>query len=215
MILRLIEATKVASLCQHADLVGIVTHSWIKNIKTAKVHYIKLAINIAEQYDLSDVKGRAYYAMMILGRDVWEKDGVLTVPQRLKLLSGFHDCAQVWNRFEKQEAPDITHSGCTPTTQTSPPSPSVARCKSGWIHLWKMIFTHPTVRDVLVARSPADVIGKLSYIADVLAPLHEEMLTSTTGRKMATGCLKRASAMIKDLSEALTRSLPNMFVDLK
>jgi hypothetical protein len=212
---RLRETTNVASLCQNADLVRIVADSWILIIKTGNVSDIMLAIQFAEQHGLSSVKGHAYYAMMVLGRKVREKDGVLTVPQRMKLLSGFHDFVQIWNRFEQQEPPVITHTACTSTTQTSPPSPSVARCKAGWIHLWKMIFTDPAACEVLGSRSPADVIGKLSCIADILKPLHHEMLASTTGRKMAAGCLKSASAMIKGLSEAYTLSLPDMFVDRK
>jgi hypothetical protein len=214
----LTETTNLASLCHDADLVGIVTDSWIHIVDAGTVSDIGLAIQIAEQHSLARVKGRAYYAMMILGRDVWERDGLLTAPQRMKLLSGFYDFVQIWNRFEKQDPPKITHSACTSTTQASqpsPPSPSVARCKSGWVHLWGMISTDPVVRDVLLSRSPADVIGNLSLVARALKHLHREMSESTTGRKMAAGCLKSASDMIKGLSEALTRDLPDMFVDPK
>jgi hypothetical protein len=76
-----------------------------------------------------------------------------------------------------------------------------------------MIFTNQEFRDVLLAFSPADVTGRLSSIVLGLKPLHDEMLAST-GRKMAAGCLMSASATIKELSASVTRSFPDIFVDL-
>ena len=212
---RILQTTQLASLCQHADLVGIVTESWIKVVKTGNVSEIGLAIRIAEQYGLPTVKGRAYYAMMILGRNVWEKNGVLMVSQRLRLLSGFHDLVQLCNRLEKQEPPEIIHMAlCTSTTPPAPPSPLAAGCKSGWIHLWKMMLTDPEVRDLFLSLSPADYIGRLSCIAANLRPFNDKMLTST-GWKMADECRQRALDRIHAMSEECTRSLPDMFVDLK
>jgi hypothetical protein len=211
---RLMETTHVASLCQHADLVGIVTESWIKIIKAGNVSEIGLAIRIAEQYGLSTVKGRAYYAMMILGRNVWVKNGVLTVPQRLRLLSGFHNLVQLCNRLEKQEPPEIIHMACTSTTPTAPPSTWVARCNSGWIDLWKMILTDPEVRGSFLSLSPADYIGRLSCIMVNLKPFNDRMLTST-GWKMADKCRMSALTTIQGMSVECTQGLPYIFVDLK
>jgi hypothetical protein len=212
-----LEATKVAFQCQDADLVGIVTDSWIRVIETGLVSEIALAINIAEQYGLSIVRGRAYYAIMIQGRKIWERYGLLTVPQRLRLLSGYHDLAQLCNLLETQEPPEIAHSGCTSmphSPHASFPSTLVVRCRSGWIHLWKMILTHQEARDVFITFSPADLIGRLSYIANNLKPFHREMLAATSWR-MTSGCLKSALAKINAMSEECSRSLPDMFVDLE
>jgi hypothetical protein len=208
------ETTHLASLCQHADLIGIVTDSWIEVVNVGNASYIKLAINIAEQYGLSSVRGRAYYAMMILDRGVWDQTGVLTIPQRLRLLSGFYHLAQRCHLLEKQP-PEITHCACIPTTHSTSLSSSAAHCKAGWIHLWKMIFTLSLTREKFILLSPADFIGRLSFIAVFLEVIHDRPLGSTVAdRQMAAGCLKLAVAKVRAMSEECTRSLPDIFVDL-
>jgi hypothetical protein len=211
---QLMEITNIASLCQDANLVRIVTDSWTRIVQVGLVSKITLAIKIAEQHDLPIVKGRAYYAIMIRGRKVWERDGVLTVPQRLRLLSGFHALAQLCNVLETQEAPEITHTACASITLTLSSSPTVARCKSAWSCLWKMVLTHPKTRGVFVSLSPADYIGRLSCISTNLKLFHGKMLVGTSW-KMAPGCLKSALAEVKAMSEECTRRLPDMFVDPK
>jgi hypothetical protein len=142
--------------------------------------------------------------MMILGRNVWEQDGVLTVPQRLSLLSGFHDLVQLCDLLEKQEPPEITHSACA-----SSRSLSLARCRSGWIEIWNAIFD---VRDMFFSLSPADYIGRLSLVATILRRLDE---VRPKDLHMAAGCLKSGLAEVEAMSEECTRSLPDLFVDLK
>jgi hypothetical protein len=208
------ETTHIASLCQHADLIGVVTDSWIEAVGTGSISGITLAIQIAERYGLSSVKGRAYYAMMILDSHLWDQDGVLTVQQRLRLLSGFHHLAQQCHLLEQQGPPEITHSACTLATAKISPSPSGTRCRSAWITIWKLIFVLPETRRAFVSFSPADFISRLSYIVETLKRLDDTLLRSTGGQ-MAAECLQSALAKVEAMSEECRRNLPEIFVDLK
>jgi hypothetical protein len=164
---------------------------------------------IAEQHRLFSVKGRAYYAMMIKGRSVWEQDGVLTIPQRMRLLSGFHDLVQLCNLLEKQGPPEITHNACAWS-----PSLSEARCRLGWIDMWNAVCKTAECRDLFISLSPGDYIGRLSFIAEVLELFHDEK-TAPMDWEMAAGCVKAALAEVNAMSEECIQNLPDMFVDLK
>ena len=196
------ETTHVAFRCQHAGLVEIVTDSWIKVVKAGKVSQITSAINIAEQYGISSVKGRAYYAMAILDRRVWDRDGVLTVPQRLRLLSGFHHLVQRCNLLEKQGVPEIAHSAIHHMSMT--------RCRALWIELWKAIWSVDSTREAFVYLSPADYIGRVSYITDRLKELLG-MGSLPINLRISTECLDSALVKVEAMSEECTRSLPDIW----
>jgi len=65
-IARLLEITRIALLCMHADLIGVVTDSWIEVVGAGSVSEIALAIQIAERFGIFGV----YYAVVILDRNV-------------------------------------------------------------------------------------------------------------------------------------------------
>jgi hypothetical protein len=60
--------------------------------------------------------------------------------------------------------------------------------------------------------SPADYIGRLSLVATILRRLDEVWPKDL---HMAAGCLKSGLAEVEAMSEECTRSLPDLFVDLK
>ena len=213
---RLVEATDIALLCQHARLTEVVNLAWKHAIKDRDTPVIVLAINTAERHDLSDIKGRAYYAMMLSGRSVWEQYGLLARPQRLRLLSGFHDLVLQCSAFtSKEDPPDISHTTCITSMYNAfgrNYSPSANYCKSGWLRLWKNLWSQPPVLQAFASLSPADVIGRMSFIATNLKTLHDATLVST-GYAMAPACLGDASAAITAMSEKCIENLPNLFVD--
>ena len=212
---RLVEATNIALLCQHARLTEIVNLAWKQVIQGRKTPDIVLAINTAEQHDLSDIKGRAYYAMMISGRSVWEQDGLLARPQRLRLLSGFHDLTLQCSAFGKEDPPDFSHSTCMTSAYQAFGryySPSANYCKSGWLHLWKNLWFQSQALQSFTSLSPADVIGRMSFIAANLKTLHDATLFST-GYAMAPTCLSDASTAITAMLEKRIENMPNLFVD--
>jgi hypothetical protein len=171
-----------------------------------RISVLAAAVTVTEQNGLSGAMRHAYYAVMILGRNVWEQDDILTKSHRSKLLSGFHDLAFQCSSLPKQPAPNFTHSACNSPYvacgRSYSPSGNSSKnngCKLGWLHLWKHLFRQPLVQDAFTSLSPADLGGRLLHIAKHLA--------------MAPACMKSASIKIEAMSEEFLENTPNLFVD--
>jgi hypothetical protein len=216
--LQLVETTNIAFLCQHPRLTELITSAWMEIVRSANdpasAVDLSLAINVAEQHSLSNIMGRAYYALMILGRDSWERDCILNRPQRLRLLYGFHDLALQCSSLPTQAAPNITHSGCQSAYTFSGESFPPSACQTGWSHMWRKLFRHKSLMDAFNKLSPADLVGRLLYIANHLQEFHDALLASTTC-PMPPACLESASIKIKAASDLCMNLTPKLFVDPK
>jgi hypothetical protein len=214
----LVETTNVAFLCGNPRLCELVTRTWMEIVRSAKgpgkILDLSLAIRVAEQRGLSSVIGRAYYAMMILGRNLWEKDGILDRSQHLRLLSGFHDLTLQCSSLPTQPAPIFTHSACKPLYTVSSKSSAEKACESGWPHLWRNLFHQRPLRDAFNTLSPADLVGRLSYVAKHLQQFHDAILASANC-PMTPACLKSASIKIRAMSKECMEYMPSLFVDPK
>jgi hypothetical protein len=87
-------------------------------------------------------------------------------------------------------------------------------CKTGWSYLWKNLFFQRPLQDAFNILSPADLVGRLLYIAKHLHQFHDAILASTNFT-MTPACLELASIKIKAMSEECMENMPTVFVDPK
>jgi hypothetical protein len=210
---RLVEITDLASLCQHAGLLELMTPFWMKIIEAGDASDLALAIDSAERNGLSSIKGQAYYVLMNLGRSVWDRDGRLTRAQRIRILSGFHDLAMLCNLLPKQQSPNFQHTTCNSAYYTFGRTFYNGNCQQAWAYLWPKLWYYQPLLDSIQSR-PADIIGRLSYVSANLQAMHG-VLWSQSNIAMLQSCLVPASAAVKAMSEQFSQDLPQYFVDPK
>jgi len=121
----LLQITELAALCERADLLTIAVQRWKRQIGEGKD--LALAIEIGERFNLRQMLGLAYHAMMLKGKTHWDSEQSLTRDQRVRLLAGYYNLSKLWDTFSAQP-PTLQHNArCT----------SQQRCSKAWGLLWK------------------------------------------------------------------------------
>jgi hypothetical protein len=150
-------------------------------------------IALAEQFDLNPLKGAAYYALMMQGRDKWTslaKEGKLTREHLGRLHSGYYLLVRRWEhlRVTPPIIPNCTHS------------PS---CLQKWQLYWKEAMKD----DVILNRSPADILGRLG---SMVTPLQNYKGINA----LKSECRSHALEAINTLLSQTKKDLASIFVDI-
>ena len=148
----LVHATEVAVLCDDAKLLQLVRTKWTGLIEEKKD--LSLAINVFERLGMCDLRGLAYYAMMLQGRGKWNSDPLLTREQRIRLLSGYYTISEICANLPSNPPTFPHHISCQFEDE----------CQESWESLWKDNIGGGivTARDrVVVGPDKNDLIGKM------------------------------------------------------
>jgi hypothetical protein len=170
---QLVRLVRLAQLCDHERLlttmVGI-----LRQMMTLNLTYAYLAMTLADELNLRELRGAAYLEVMqravVVARSeaagqASAQDGkpegelddegrlVVTPTQRLRLLSGYYRLSMEWERLR-----------VTPLTFEHAPSCGATwhqhGCTQSWLEFWK----ERSRSDVVLNLGLADVVGRLKAI---------------------------------------------------
>jgi hypothetical protein len=145
---RLSYVLELAVLCDHKELHTAVVNYLSKEMEHADTDLLWF-IALAEQFDVSLMKGAAYYALMMQGRDKWislAEEGKLKHEHLWKLHSGYYLLVAQWEQCRLTQLKKCVHH------QDS--------CSQKWQGFWK----EATKNDRILNKSAADVLGRLGLM---------------------------------------------------
>jgi hypothetical protein len=118
----LVMLAEVAVLCNHTGLFNLTKHAL--RISLRNENNCSLIINLAERLNFRDIKGLAYHAMMLRGREVWEVDPFLTRDQRIRLFTGLYKVLH------------LQQVGTTQRPSLPPCKSPTGNCDRRWQNFW-------------------------------------------------------------------------------
>ncbi len=160
----LLQITELAALCERADLLEAAVARWKRQIGEGKD--VALAISVGERFNLRQMLGLAYHAMLLKGKPYWDADPWLTREQRVRLLCGYYSLGKMWDALPGQPPP-VTHSTrCT----------SQQRCTKSFGALWKTVLETST--QVIPTLQREDMLGKVMLAESMMKALVEKEIPS-------------------------------------
>ena len=159
----LVQLTELAALCERRDLLETVVVRWKRQIGEGRD--LALAIAVGERFNLRQMLGLAYHAMMLKGKKYWDTDAGLTRDQRIRLLCGYYSLGKLGDELPASPPP-ISHSArCT----------AQQRCTKSFGNLWKTVLETVTQMPT-VARE--DMLGRVMLAESMMKALVEREIPS-------------------------------------
>lgn len=202
---------QLAQICGHADLLETVI-TLLRQLMSASLHFSYLAMCLADDLDLRELRGLAYLEVLqksvfVCGRDengnalvegdIYESsDGLdrlaVNPAQQLRLLSGYHRLSKKWERLRAIPIPFEHAPACADWNRRY--------CTQSWSDFWEMT----TRASGVLALDAANVIGKLQVM------LTEFDKWGSTAY-MYSECKSVAKQVIQDMIDHVSDSLPDFF----
>lgn len=160
----LVQLTELAALCERHDLLEAVVARWKRQIGEGRD--LALAIAVGERFNLRQMLGLAYHAMMLKGRKHWDAESALTREQRVRLLCGYYALGKLWDDLPAAP-PALTHSArCT----------GQARCNKSFGGLWKTVLE--TATQIIPTLAREDMLGRIMLAESMMKALVEKEIPS-------------------------------------
>ncbi|KAI6030591.1 hypothetical protein F5J12DRAFT_801583 [Pisolithus orientalis] len=204
---------RLAETCGHQKLLETMV-SLLRQHMSTSLHYSYLAMTLADELDLRELRGLAY--MEVLQRAVFisvhgdgraEAEGeiqetpdglerlVVSPIQQHRLLSGHYRLCRVWEKLRAVPLPFDHSSSCGSNwTQHS--------CMQNWIDFWK----EKTRADGLLSLDSANVLGRLTFIL-------KEFEKWGSVSYMHPDCKVVAKRTIHEKIRSIQESLPDYFYE--
>ena len=163
--------TEVAVLCQDDEkktdtLLAALRPRWAALI--AARQDLGLIVTTMERLGIRDLCGTAYVAMLLQGREVWEKDPYLTHAHRIRLLSGYYNLSMLVDELQDNAPLFAHHPYCTYPVQDA--------CVASWYNFWKGLLTFD--RNLIFTAIPRphrlDVLARLTVAEDFMKLILQE-----------------------------------------
>ena len=211
-------------LCGHTELCDFAVNKWTERILNRTANPI-LAMAVADKFGLPKLAGVSYYITLLScdqklewkadlfgsmasdfedtpTSDTGNQEDVpprklpeLTASQKIRLLSGFFSLVQLWNHLAVTAPTFGRPDGCTYHAH-------------GCLTTWKSTWFNVARSAAMMTFSPADVVGRLKRMQEVMLADSEIACALTPScRRAAMGCLKALIRSTKD-------ELATHFVDL-
>lgn len=156
----LVQLTELAALCERPDLLEAVVARWKRLIGEGKD--LALAIRVGERFNLRQVLGLAYHAMMLKGKTCWDAEVALSREQRIRLLAGYYALGKLWDGLAAQPPPIAHTVRCT----------SQQRCTKAFGQLWKLVLD--TSAQIMATAPREDVLGKIMMAESMMKVMVKE-----------------------------------------
>lgn len=197
----LVQLTELAALCERPDLLDAALARWKRLIGEGKD--LALAITVGERFNLRQMLGLAYHAMMLKGKPSWDADAHLTRDQRIRLLCGYYSLAKLWDGLPAAP-PLLTHTArCT----------SAARCSKSFAHMWKIMLE--TATQVIPTLQREDVLGKVMVAESMMKALVQGDIPSQGLLDGVQNCKENAlfatSVRIREIKDSLAEHFTDEF----
>jgi hypothetical protein len=197
---------EVAVLCDHTGLLNLTKHALRISLRNKTNR--SLIIDVAERLNFRDIKGLAYYAMMLTGREVWEADPLLTRDQRIRLLSGFYTLAHL-GPATPPPPPLLPHWGLCQT----------GACKIAWEALWRkslageIRLTNDEV-ELQALRRRTDLLGKMWYAEQVIEESSTKWTLDSGHHGMCGTSVNAMCGAIESVLEQVSETFADHFADV-
>jgi hypothetical protein len=206
---------EVSLLCGHEELCNFAVNHWIDRILNRTANPL-IAMAVADKHGLIKLQGVSYYVALLESGPNLELDSdtfggpepndelppdspqpplKLTSTQKARLLSGFFALINLWEQLRVTAPTFQRPDGCTYHAHG---------CLGTWQHAWSSI-----ARSEVTARmSPADVVGRLKAMQDLL------VADGDIAFALTPVCRRAAMASVRELVKKVQDELAAYFVDL-
>lgn len=203
---------RLAQLCSHSRLLDTMIHL-LRQLMSASLHYSYLAMTLADELNIRDLRGAAYLEVMqkaafvcarenddrmYMEGDIEETSGgmqrlVVSPVQQLRLLSGYHRLSKAWERL-RAVPPHFEHApSCGATWHQH-------GCTQSWTDFWK----EKTKTEGILSLGTANVLGRLGVIV-------KEFDKWGSATYMHHDCKTAARRSILEKVKQIQEALPDYF----
>lgn len=212
--LQISQLVRLAQMCSHEELLATMV-SLLRQFMNVSLHYSHLAMSLADELDLPELRGLAYLEVLqksaftsrgdgdnpaLVEGDIQEtSDGrihiIVTPVQQHRLLSGHYRLSKAWERLRAVPLP-FTHS---PTCAAQWHQQT---CMQSWTDFWK----EKTKADPVLCLDAANVHGKLAFIL-------KEFDKWGSATYMHQECRPLAKRAVQEKVKSIGDSLSNYFCE--
>ena len=203
---------RLAQMCSHARLLDTMIQL-LRQLMSASLHYSYLAMTLADELNIRDLRGAAYLEVMQRAAfvcagenddhtnvegDIQETSGgmqrlVVSPVQQLRLLSGYHRLSKAWERL-RAVPPHFEHApSCGATWHQH-------GCTQSWTDFWK----EKTKTEGVLSLGSANVLGRLGVIV-------KEFDKWGSATYMHHDCRTAARRSIHERVKQIQEALPDYF----
>jgi hypothetical protein len=205
---------RLAQMCSHSRLMDTMIQL-LQKLMSGSLHYSYLAMALADEFNLRDLRGAAYLEVMqtsvfvcpgvgnghtYVEGDIQEtSEGpqrlVVSPMQQLRLLSGYHRLCKAWDRL-RAVPPQFEHSSSCGATWHQ------HGCTQSWTDFWK----EKTRSEGVLSLDSANVLGRLGIIV-------KEFDKWGSATYMHHDCKSAARRSIHEKVKQIQQALPDYFTE--
>ncbi|KAG2155803.1 uncharacterized protein EDB93DRAFT_1247449 [Suillus bovinus] len=206
---------RLAQMCSHSRLMDTMI-GLLQKLLSGSLHYSYLAMTLADEFNLRDLRGAAYLEVMqtsvfvcsgvanghtYVEGDIQEtSEGpqrlVVSPVQQLRLLSGYHRLSKAWDKL-RTVPPQFEHApSCCATWHQN------HGCTQSWTDFWK----EKTRLEGVLSLGSANVLGRLAVII-------KEFDKWGSATYMYHDCKSAARRSIHEKVKQLQQALPDYFTE--
>ncbi|KAI9430552.1 hypothetical protein H4582DRAFT_2016394 [Lactarius indigo] len=194
---QIVALVRLAQMCQHERLLNTMVES-LRKLMSSSPQSAYMAMTLADELDLRvlQVMQRAVVIVRRPGSGPSEgeidSDGrlVVSVPQKMRLLSGYHRLTMAWEELRKAP-PNFDHC-------------AVSGCVQSWQEFWR----EKTKSETVLALGLADVLGRLRAVL-------KEFDKWGSATYMHHDCRMLARRAINEKLKEAQDALPDLFSDVE
>lgn len=205
---------RLAQMCSHSRLMDTMIQL-LQKLMSGSLHYSYLAMTLADEFNLRDLRGAAYLGVMqtsvfvcpgagightYVEGDIQEtSEGsqrlVVSPVQQLRLLSGYHRLSKAWDKL-RAVPPQFEHApSCGATWHQH-------GCTQSWTDFWK----EKTRSEGVLSLGSANVLGRLGVII-------KEFDKWGSATYMHHDCKSAARRSIHEKVKQIQQALPDYFTE--
>lgn len=205
---------RLAQMCSHSRLMDTMIQL-LQKLMSGSLHYSYLAMTLADEFNLRDLRGAAYLGVMqtsvfvcpgagightYVEGDIQEtSEGpqrlVVSPLQQLRLLSGYHRLSKAWDKL-RAVPPQFEHApSCGATWHQH-------GCTQSWTDFWK----EKTRSEGVLSLGSANVLGRLGIII-------KEFDKWGSATYMHHDCKSAARRSIHEKVKQIQQALPDYFTE--
>jgi hypothetical protein len=207
---QIVALVRLAQMCQHERLLNTMVES-LRKLMSSSPQNAYMAMTLADELDLRVLRGAAYLEVMQRAVVVvWrpgsgpsegeiDSDGrlVVSVPQKMRLLSGYYRLTMAWEELRKAP-PNFDHAQ----------SCGVHWHQSGCVQSWQEFWREKTRSETVLALGLADVLGRLRAVL-------KEFDKWGSATYMHHDCRMLARRAINEKLKEAQDALPDFFSDVE
>ncbi|KAH9053956.1 hypothetical protein EDB83DRAFT_2393068 [Lactarius deliciosus] len=205
---QIVALVRLAQMCQHERLLNTMVES-LRKLMSSSPQNAYMAMTLADELDLRVLRGAAYLEVMQRAVVIVRRPGsgpnegeidsdgrlVVSVPQKMRLLSGYHRLTMAWEELRKMP-PNFDHAQ----------SCGVNWHKSGCVQSWQEFWREKTKSETVLALGLADVLGRLRAVL-------KEFDKWGSATYMHHDCRMLARRAINERLKEAQDALPDLFSD--